>query len=140
MKALKNLIRLQQWRLDQSRLALAVAAEQLAAIQSAIAALDDEETLERQTASQSEAALFAFAGYATRLKQRRRALHDEQAAAEQAVEEAREVVAEAFQEEKKLEQALQTQIDRENAEAARREQITLDEIAATGHQRRQSGV
>ncbi len=139
MKALKNLIRLHQWQLDQSRLALALAAEELTAIQSAIDALDDEEVLERRSAAQSEAVLFAFASYAVRLKERRAALHEEQATAERAAEAAREVVAEAFQEVKKLEQALQAQIDRETAEAARREQITLDEIAATGHQRRQSG-
>jgi len=138
MKALKTLIRLQQWQLDQSRLALAVATEELAAIQSTIQALDDEEATERQSAAQSETALFAFSGYAARLKERRAALHEQQASAEQTVEETREVVAETFREEKKLEQALQAKIDRANAEAARQEQITLDEIAAAGHRRRHS--
>ena len=84
--------------------------------------------------------MFAFSGYAARLKERRAGLHEQRASAEQTVEETREVVAETFREEKKLEQALQAKIDRANAEASRQEQITLDEIAATGHRRRQSGA
>ena len=137
MSVIEKLIRFHKFDLDEKQRYLRELEEQEARIQEVIDAIDQEVQSE-QAFSRGEANFAPYyGGYATRAKARREALVDELSKAHEVVEEAREIVVQAFEELKKYEITKDQQDHRAYLEEERQTQIELDEIALATHQRQE---
>ena len=138
MSVIKKLIRFHKFDLDEKRRVLRDLEEQEASVQQAIDSLDQEIQSE-QSFSRSQADFAPYYGcYASRNKSQREALEGELAKAHEQVETARDIVSQAFEELKKYEITKDQQDHREYLEQERQNQIELDEVALTAHQRKGS--
>jgi flagellar protein FliJ len=138
MSTLDSLIRLHRWQLDERR-------RQLADLEALADKLRDEQTrlsteqkAEQSVASASPEAATAYGAYARRLVDRRRKLAESLASVEQQIVQARDALSEAYREVKRYEIAAATRATQHGKRVARREQTTLDEVAAESHRRHQS--
>lgn len=136
MSVIEKLIRFHKFDLDEKRRLLRELEEAEDRIREAITQIDNEVASEQ--AFSRGAADFApyYGGYATRSKERREALETELDKAHQEVEGAREIVIQAFEELKKYEITKDQEDHKIYLEEERQNQIELDEIALTGHQRK----
>ena len=138
MSVIEKLIRFHKFDLDEKRRVLRDLEEQEASVQQAIYSLDQEIQSEQSfSRGQADFAPY-YGGYASRSKTRREALEGELAKAHEQVEAAREVVSQAFEELKKYEITKDQKDHREYLEQERQNQIELDEVALTAHQRKGS--
>jgi len=138
MKAVKGLIRLHRWQLDEKRRNLADLERMKEEFERQVERLEAEIAAEQKVASDVEAR-FAYGAYAQTAVRRRATLQRSIADLNSQILAAREEVAAAFQEVKKYE-LLQEQRDRRIREwTARREQSIQDEVAIQGYRRRQGG-
>ena len=138
MSVIEKLIRFHKFYLDEKRRVLRDLEEQEASVQQAIDSLDQEIQSEQSfSRGQVDFAPY-YGGYASRSKSRREALEGELAKAHEQVEAAREVVTQAFEELKKFEITKDQQDQRKYLEQERQNQIELDEVALTAHQRKGS--
>lgn len=135
MRPFDTLIELSENQLDEKRKHLAGLEEDLALALARRAGLDEELANEQRVATQDLAAGtdmsagFAYGAYAGRMIQRREDADAAVAAAEQAVEEAREVVREAFAELRRYEMAHEQRLAKVRAQQAAKDQMEMDEIA-----------
>jgi flagellar protein FliJ len=131
---LDTLIRLREWAVDERRRelgALIAREDQLIAYGRQL-----EMQLVREgdiVKSNSQMLGFMFGPFAEDHKKRRERLAVTLAAVRKEVEAARERLAQAFRERKVMEEVQASRAERERVEAARLEQVELDEIAATQH-------
>jgi len=136
MSVIDKLIRFYKFDLDEKRRYLRELEDQEARIETAIDTIDQE--VEAEQAFSRGEANFApyFGGYVARTKSRRGELACDLAEAREVVEEAKEIVVQAFEELKKYEIRKDQQEQRANLENERQDQVDLDEIALTSHRRR----
>ena len=132
MRDVSQLVRLQKHRVDEQRQEIARCQERVQKIQMDIAMLDAGLETEREVARTDELAGRSFPSFAERCRQVRAQLLLDLAAAEEAVEAAREVLRSLFEEQKRYEQAQAQYEAYEAAEARRREQQLMDEAGAIG--------
>ncbi|MGE4219098.1 MAG: flagellar FliJ family protein [Alphaproteobacteria bacterium] len=136
---LDKLIRYHRFLLDEKRRALREMEDAEARIVAAIETLEMEIRREQTVAGGSTEVGFAYGGYAARAIRRRTGLKQQLAAAQAEVEAAREALALAFENLKKYEITRDIRDEAARQEAARREQVFLDEIALNQHRRREGG-
>ena len=136
MKLLNNLIRLHKWQLNEKRQTLTDLERLRDQLNLQLEKLIAAGSQERAVAAASEDVLFAYGAYAVMALEKRETLSASLAAVEQRISAARDEVMVAFRELKRLELSLEAHQRRQRADADRREQQQLDEIALQGHRRR----
>ncbi len=135
-ESLPALIRLHGWRVEDRRRALAAARERAEAVVERLADLAAELDRERALCDASPIdAGFAFPAYRRRITAERETLSADLSTAVAAVTQARDGLAEAYREKRKLELAQQGRDSRAAAASGRRERIALDELGLDGHRR-----
>lgn len=136
MSVIEKLIRFHKFDLDEKRRVLRELEEQESRIQEGIDRINQE--VESEQAFARGTADFApyYGGYAMRTKGRLEALEVELGKAHGEVEDAREIVVQAFEELKKYEITKDQDDHRAYLEEERQDRIELDEIALTGHLRK----
>ena len=137
-RRLDGLIRLQRWKVDEKRRALADLQALHAELTAKAEALEAEVVAEQQSAVANGTA-FAYRAYAEQVIQRRETLAESIADVLQAMMKAQGELSDAYQEAKRYEMAQDRAQQRLMAEAARREQIDLDEIGLNIYRRNRVG-
>jgi hypothetical protein len=135
MKTLATLIKLQKTRVDEQRQVLAKLQEQLALIEGRIMQLEIEKAREQAIAQEDEVARAALGAYLKGAIDRGRKLEKERHVMGLAIEAARDVLMQLFEEQKRYEIADAARIEAEERESQRRERLDLDEIGTTQFQR-----
>lgn len=138
MKGLDGMIRLSKRTLDAARKELAAAEQELAAIDARLAGLEAALTAEAESDLPQELAIGHGAWVQATLA-RRRSIEAERAAADSVRAARHEVVRDAYRELKKYEVMADRRAARARAEAARRDQASLDEIGLQVHRRGAEG-
>lgn len=135
-KGLKSLIRLNKWKVDEKRRALADKLDQVAALEEQLTALDHELIREQSSAQQSpqEAGLF-YGSYANGVIERREQFHSGIQDMEAQIITAQDELNETYRELKKFEVINKQREIREADERAKKEQEMLDELGLQNHQR-----
>lgn len=136
MKFLHNLIRLAKWRLDERRQAVADLEGERRQLLDGIAELEARSDEESRVAAAAGDVLFVFPAYRAAQVAKVAALEESVSDVDDRLEEAHEALRGAFREVKKLELSLEAHQRRAQAEADRRDQIALDEMALDGFRRR----
>jgi flagellar FliJ protein len=135
-KSLKSLVRLNEWRVDEQRRALAERLRVLAELEEKSRRLEREIIEEQRIAAEQPAiAGFTYGRYAEAARARQAALARALTEANAMVDAGREAVRTAFREQKKVEITARTRAERRRAEIERRDRIDLDEVALVGHTR-----
>jgi flagellar export protein FliJ len=128
---LTSLIRIQRWRVDAERRAVADRQAMVEDLQLRLCALDHQLAHERRIAGvDAETAGAAYPAFAQAALHHRRELAAGLGEAQQALEQARAILTEAYRQQRALELADEARRRRHRAEAQRREQADLDEVAA----------
>jgi flagellar FliJ protein len=137
-KSLKSLIRLNEWTVDERRRELAVVMEELDLAELTLKNLEAEVKREQTMAESSpqEAGLF-YGSYADGVIMRREDLHQQIRDINVRVDEAREILNEAYRELKKYETAEANRLLKEEKELNRKEQVLLDELGLQNHAKKQ---
>ena len=128
MTALQSMIRVHSWVLEEKRRGLAEIQAFVDKLKNDIALLDQNIEAERGVTGRLEEANLAFPAFVAAALDRRKRLCETISNLEQQVDEARDAVAEAFQELKAYEMAYENQERREAAGRARAERIGQDEL------------
>lgn len=128
-KDLQNLIRLNEWEVDEKRRKLGELLRLMANLEAQAKALEEELVREQREAEQQpvEGGLL-YGAYAENVIERRERLKESMDQMEVAIEEAREDLRVAYLELKKYEVAQENRDRRLAKEAARRETMEFDEI------------
>ncbi len=135
MNGLEGLIRLNKWKLDEKRLALAELERLAQRLRDQLSALERELAAEQKIAANSVEASISYAHYANAVTLRRGILNQSLAEVEAQIRVALEDVAEAFRELKKFD-IVKARRDREAAEKNKRlQQGLLDEMGLQLHRR-----
>ncbi len=129
MRPFDTLIRLSENDLDDKRKNLAALEDVLSRAVARREALDEELAQEQRIAAEDPAAARLYGSYAERVIERREQADAALAEATRAVEEAREIVREAFAELRRYELAHEQRLEKLRREQAAKEQVELDEIA-----------
>ncbi len=136
VKGLEGMIRLHKWQLDEKRRQL----NDLEAMRDDLlrqkALLAEQLSFEQQKAAAAPVVDFAYANYATSVMQRQQNLQNSLNEIEASIEDMKEQVAEAFKEMKKYEIVERREQERRRAQAHRRQQADLDELAVQMHRRK----
>ncbi len=140
-KGLETLIRLNEWSVDQKRRKLGELLRLIDGFEAEARKLEEDLLKEQAAAAASpNEAGFLYGNYADNVIHRRSILQVSIQQLEKEADEARNEVSEAYRELKKFETALELRQKREAAEAARKEQIALDEVGLQGFaQKRAAG-
>jgi flagellar FliJ protein len=138
VSTLESLIRLHRWQLDERRRHLADLDALANRLRGELARLVTEQQAEQGVASASLEAGTAYGAYARRLVERRRKLAESIVSVEQQIVQAREALSEAFREVKRYEIAAASRASQHSKRIARRDQASLDEVAAETDRRRRS--
>ncbi len=136
MRSLKTLIRLHRNELDEKRRRLAEMQRRLDELGQVLLVHDAEVEREKAMARVDHDASMAFPRFHKAAQQRRERLVADIVEAGRQAEQAREEVAEAFQEVKRYEITEENRIERERRREAQLEQVRLDEVAINQHRRR----
>jgi multidrug resistance efflux pump len=130
MKTLQRLIRLHRHNVDTHRRAVRDLEAKEAEITDAIDALQKQILSEQILAAGLPDVVGAYGASANAAIERRRSLVSEQAAAREAVSDAREALRDAYAELKRFEISLSGKILAAQQDRSRREQAVLDEVAS----------
>lgn len=130
MKTLRQLIRLHRHNVDTHRRAVHDLEAREAEIVDAIDALQAQISSEQTVAAGSSDILGAYGAFVQAAIERRKSLETEHQAARGAVENARDALRDAYAELKRFEISLSGKILSEQKDQSRREQASLDELAA----------
>lgn len=136
MSSLHSVIRVHRWQLDEKRRALADLESLAERLSLELRRLDDEVAQERTADDQGSWAGTDFANYLKAVQSRREHLTESREQVERQIAAASKDIAESYRDLKKYEIA---QSDRERSaqlRQRRRETIMYDEIAVSGHNRR----
>ncbi len=136
MKSLKTLIRLQRFELDAKRRKLADLEDLLADMKQRVRRLEEDMVDEGARAADQGTVALVYGPYIAAALERKRNLLNSQAELEGRIAEARDEVAEAYQDVKKYELAEAARVAREKAELAKKEREMLDEVGSVGFNRR----
>jgi flagellar export protein FliJ len=136
VKGLRTLIRLRKQDLDELRRDMATLEGRRAALIARREMLDREFAEEQRFVAETPNMAFAYGAYAQRVIAEREDIAARKQALEADMAALGERVAEAFAELKKYEIAMNQRLQRQRAEAARREQRDLDELGLNMHRRR----
>lgn len=136
MKGLNSLIRVRQWELDEKRKAVVALQQQQDQIRAAQEALEEEIILERQKAAEDIEIGRVFSAYYQAAIERRFNLKTQFDALDVLIEQAREAMADAFQNAKQFELVKDSLDAQEAAELAAKEAEALDEIGLNLHRRK----
>ena len=137
MTALKQLVRLHRWSLDEKRQKLAELERLADRLRADVKALDDSLEAEKAPARQSVEGAAAYSRFAAAMAERRGVFERSIADVESQAEAARAEVQAAFQEYKTYELGLKNHERREAQKRARREQAALDDVGlGIGNRRR----
>lgn len=140
-KALATLVRMHRWRLDEKRRAVGELERLRAGLVAQGEKLADELEAEKAAAGESLDASQTLTAYLSSMRERRARLDSSVEDIDRRLDAANAELAECFRTYKTHETALANRLRREEAEAERRQQLTLDEIALHGHRRqRRAGV
>ncbi len=135
MSALNSLVRVHSWALDEKRQKLAELDRLADKLRADLVALEQELVQEQTAASGSVEGSIAFPAFVAAALERRKRLRQSIANIELACDAAREEVNLAFQEVKKFELARDKQLAQEQEDAARRDQIVMDEMGVDMYRR-----
>lgn len=138
MKTLEQLIRLNRHRLTERQKALVALEAKGAHLRQEAEELEARALIEEATAEQSALGTFAWGAYLARVKAERERLAATRAELAGRIEEARAKLKAAFEELKRIEILRDQKIAAAKAEAKKREQQALDEVAMTQHHRREA--
>ena len=136
MSQYDQLVRLQEWELDQKRRMLADAESEVLALADRRRMLEEELEHEQEIAANSVEASLHYGTFANQIMARREALDSEILAKEGEVRAANNTMVEAYQELRKAEIARDKHNEEELRKAARLEQLEFDEIGRNLHLRR----
>ncbi len=139
MNSLKQLIRLHRWNLDEKRRKLTEFESLRDRMLGDIAELEQLAERETEIAAQNREGAMAFPQFISVLLERRRKLTNSLGEVEVAIEEARERLAEAFQEVKRYEIAAENAMKRE-AHKRRLKETTLENEQGLESFRRKAGL
>lgn len=133
-KDLQNLIRLNEWEVDEKRRKLGELLRLMANLEAQAKALEEELTREQRQAGDNpvEGGLL-YGAYAENVIERRERIKESIDKMEEAISEAREELRVAYLELKKYEVAQENRDKKMAREAARRETIEYDEIGIQGY-------
>ncbi|WES30380.1 flagellar FliJ family protein [Varunaivibrio sulfuroxidans] len=133
-----NLIRLGEWNVDEKRRQLSDLLKLMADLERRVRELDDEVEREKFAARSkpSESGMY-YGSYIKAALKRRENLMDSLEQMDPVVTAARDELADAFQDLKKVEITQRNRDQREARERDRREQAFLDELGQESHRRRQ---
>ncbi|MBK3735929.1 flagellar export protein FliJ [Azospirillum brasilense] len=137
MSSLKTIIRLQKWKLDEKRRALAELQNLADRLQAEIERLKEEIAAERDTARGNVEYAFTYSNYIQAAMERGKRLTQSMGQVEAQIAVATDEMAEAFQELKRYELAEEERLKREKEKLKRKEANMLDETALVGFRRRQ---
>ncbi|GAA4255662.1 hypothetical protein GBZ26_19645 [Azospirillum formosense] len=137
MSSLKTIIRLQKWKLDEKRRALAELQNLADRLQAEIERLKEEIAAERDTARGNVEYAFTYSNYIQAAMDRGKRLTQSMGQVEAQIAVATDEMAEAFQELKRYELAEEERLKREKEKLKRKEANMLDETALVGFRRRQ---
>ncbi|WP_353860368.1 flagellar FliJ family protein [Azospirillum formosense] len=137
MSSLKTIIRLQKWKLDEKRRALAELQNLADRLQAEIERLKEEIAAERDTARGNVEYAFTYSNYIQAAMERGKRLTQSMGQVEAQIAVATDEMAEAFQELKRYELAEEERLKREKEKLKRKEATMLDETALVGFRRRQ---
>lgn len=135
MKGLPALIRLHRWQLDSHRRELAELDRLRHGLLQEVSDLEREIRAEQAVAASSEGLQASYGAYATQAVQRRQVIGKSLAEVEMRIDRTKGELHEIYGQVKSYELALEHAERRRRAEAARREQGRLDEIALQQHGR-----
>ncbi len=138
MGALKSLIRVHTWALNEKRQKLARLEQLRERLNDDLQRLQEEQEKEQRAASSSMEGTIAYPTFIAAALERRKRLRNSIANLEQAIEAAREDVNAEYQEVEKYELARDNFARRQQRELARREQIELDELGGRLYRRSQA--
>jgi flagellar export protein FliJ len=134
---LHNLIRLHEWQVDEKRRRLGELLRVLDDLENRLKRLEEEVVREQHVAAQDPSgAGFLYGNYAEAVIERREKLKESIARAEAEIARARDDLREAYRDLKKYEIAQRNRDQRAAAEAARKEQVVLDELGIQGYRQR----
>ncbi len=138
MGALKSLIRVHTWALNEKRRKLAGMVQLRERLNDDLRRLREEQEREQKAASSSFEGTIAYPTFIAAALERRKRLRNSIANLEPAIEAAREEVNAEFQEVKSYEIAQDNLARRQQRDRARREQILLDDLGGQLHRRSQA--
>ncbi|GLQ05841.1 hypothetical protein [Sneathiella chinensis] len=136
MKSLKNLIRVQQWKLDEKRRVVSDMEGLLEGFRAEITRLDEERLREQEIAVQDPILGASFGAYATAARTRRENLLSSIAESERQLVTAREELAELFQELKRYEITEETRLTQLKQSRDKMMQEEMDELSIELHRRK----
>ncbi len=135
MSTLDSLIRLHRWQVDERRRQVAELEALSARLRGELVRLADERAREQSAAGASFLAQHVYPGYIRRALERQKTLERSLAEAEAQILQARDALAEAFQELKRYEIAAANRERLRMNAAARRERLETDAIAIENFRR-----
>lgn len=138
-KTLETLIRLHQFTLDERRRELKEVQEREDALKAQLAELAARVEKERQMAAESPEYGAAYSRFVTWARDERRRLERAVQDMQPELEQARDRMAEAFAEKKRVEITRDNRQEEEEMDRKHREQIELDEVGMQRHRRLQEG-
>ena len=136
MTAIESLARLHRWQLDERRRQLADLDQLAFKLREEAQRLVAEQKNEQSVAAGSPEAATAYAAYARRLIERRKKIEASLASVEQQIAQAREALAEAYQEVKRYEIAAANRVMQQRRRQNRQQQRVLDELGVEVYRRR----
>ena len=139
MSTLDSLIRMHRWQLDERRRQLAALEELAAKLAEEQHRLEAENLREQAAATASPEAAASYPGYAHGFLDRRRKLEQSRAETAAQIAQAREALAEAFQEVKRYEITAASRARLQEQREARRQARVLDDLGIEGYRRRGAG-
>jgi len=129
VKPFQSQIRLHKWTVDEAQRRLGELMRLADRLRQDLADLEAEALSEQATAARSLEASLTYGAYAGRVVERREKLNRSIAEVDGQVEQARDVLKEAFAELKKFELAATAAEERARKKRDQREQTALDEVA-----------
>ncbi|WP_448206593.1 flagellar FliJ family protein [Azospirillum sp. sgz302134] len=137
MSSLKTIIRLQKWKLDEKRRALAELQSLADRLKAEMDRLKEEIAAEQEAARSNPEQSYTFSNYIRAAMERGKRLTQSMGQVEAQIMVATDEMAEAFQELKRYELAEEERLKREKEKLKRKEANMLDETALVGFRRRQ---
>jgi hypothetical protein len=138
VSALDTVIRVQRWQLDERRAQLAELERLEARLTGEVQRLLQELEAEHRVATASLEAGLAYTSYATAIRDRQARINVSLVEVQGQIRQAREALAEAFQEVKRYETAAANRMRQQKAALDRGQRIAQDEMALQIHRRRQA--
>jgi flagellar protein FliJ len=137
MSTLDTLIRLHRWHVDEHRRRVAEFEQLVEKLRAELTRLTAEQANEQDFVQRSEEIAYSYGAYAGAMIERRRKLEQSLVEAERQTAQAREKLAEVYQEAKRYEIASARRLLNQRRQAERIEQQNMDELGIDIHRRAQ---